>query len=214
MSEHNFGNIRRTYTHPALSLENISRNPFEQFNQWFQAILKIPEILDPTAMVLATVDKNNQPETRIVLLKEIYEEQFLFYTNYQSQKGDALAQHPVAALNFYWPQACRQVRVRGKVAKAPEHLSDQYFHERPHASQIAAVASPQSTVIEKKTLIKQFKEIAEKYKGKEVPRPKHWGGYLVSPFEFEFWQGGEDRLHDRIRYILQKGEWGRQRLAP
>ena len=166
-------------------------------------------------MTLATADRSGRPCARIVLLKSFDEQGFVFYTNYHSRKGDELAENSQACLLFYWPQLWRQVRIEGKAEKVSEAESDQYFHSRPLGSQTGAWASEQSTVIANRAALeKRFEEFDFKF-GNSVPRPPHWGGYRVKPNVIEFWQGQENRLHDRLRYTLQDdGAWLIERLAP
>ena len=165
-------------------------------------------------MYMATINAQGKPNSRVVLLKEVNSQGFVFFTNYQSQKGQALAINPFAALNFFWPELERQVRVEGAVEKLPEAQSDDYFAGRPYTNRIGAWASEQSAVIKSKnTLLAKAALIAAKYPF-NVPRPPHWGGYLVIPEMIEFWQGRPSRLHDRIRYRLENNLWIIERLSP
>lgn len=206
--------IRREYGHLSLSEGSMPESPFEQFSLWFDEVLK-SEASDPTAMVLSTVDKNGLPDSRVVLLKGIFDNAFVFFTNYQSTKATQINQNPQVALNFYWPQMARQVRIRGRIKKTLSSQSDTYFLSRPQASQISAVASPQSQVVgSREVLEEKINELIAEHQKKPVVRPEFWGGYQVLPTEIEFWQGRDNRLHDRIQYILQKGQWLHRRLAP
>lgn len=206
--------IRREYGDLRLDEDNLLANPFEQFKQWFKEIL-VTERNDPTAVVLSTVDEQGWPDSRVVLLKGLEEETFIFYTNYESAKAKQLQHTPYAALNFYWPQMARQVRVRGRVNKVPSETSDAYFASRPHESQLSALASPQSQEIaNRKILDEAFNKLLAAHKDAVLIRPQHWGGYCVHPDEIEFWQGRDNRLHDRIQYVKQAGRWHWRRLAP
>lgn len=206
--------IRKEYTKHTLDIKDVDKNPLKTFNQWFDEALK-SEVMEPNAMCLATVDKNGIPANRILLLKEV-DKGFVFYTNYQSDKGRELEANPVAAMTFFWPELERQVRIQGDVEKISEEMSTAYFQSRPKESQIGAWTSPQSTVIKNREILEQrAKEIADKYKSDKVlPKPKQWGGYRLKAFHIEFWQGRPSRLHDRIAYTLIDGEWKINRLAP
>lgn len=197
-----------------LSKENINKNPFEQFSVWYKLALD-SGFLHPDAMTLATSDKNGKPSARIVLLKSFDEKGFVFFTNYESRKGNELAANPFASLLFYWDKIDKQVRIEGSMEKISEKESEIYFHSRPRGSQIGALASPQSKVIEdRKYLEEKFSVLSRKYEGKEIPLPENWGGYRVKPFYFEFWQSRDNRLHDRIRYVKERDFWKLDRLAP
>lgn len=206
--------IRKEYSKHTLDVVDVDKNPINTFNQWFAEAIK-SQVVEPNAMNIATVGKNNIPANRVVLLKEV-DKGFVFYTNYQSDKGKELEENPVAALTFFWPELERQVRIQGDVEKVSEAASTEYFQSRPKESQIGAWTSPQSTVIKNREILEQRQEdLAVKYKDDKVlPRPKQWGGYRVNPFHIEFWQGRPSRLHDRIAYTLIKGNWQINRLAP
>jgi len=172
------------------------------------------QVNEPTAMNVATVGADNRPTNRVVLLKEVNPQGFVFFTNYASRKGQALAQHPFAALTFFWPELERQVRIEGKTVKIPAEQSDKYFATRPYTSRIGAWASEQSAVISNyKSLLAKAALVAAKHP-LNVPRPDYWGGYLVVPETVEFWQGRPSRLHDRIRYRKEIDNWIRERLSP
>jgi pyridoxamine 5'-phosphate oxidase len=198
-----------------LSEENMSANPMIQFSTWYQAAID-QEVLFHDAMHLGTVSSDGIPAGRIVLLRDVNENGFVFYTNYQSRKGQELADNPHASLTFFWPEMKRQVRVEGRVAKTSEQQSDNYFQSRPRGSQLGAAASPQSEVIDSRSFLQEgYEELASKYEGDEVPRPVHWGGFCVNPQRIEFWQDVPDRLHDRILYERTEGGiWEISRLAP
>ena len=207
--------IRREYSLNELNEKTISASPFGQFEKWFNEALNA-KVLEPNAMNLATITVNNRPTSRIVLLKGFNEDGFSFFTNYQSAKGKELDQTPFCALNFFWPELERQVRIEGSVDRVTSEQSDNYFKTRPRESQIGAWASPQSTIISSRALLEErYESIQKKFDGKEnITRPKQWGGYLVKPFLLEFWQGRPGRLHDRIQYTLIEREWKVSRLAP
>ena len=173
------------------------------------------ELYEPKAMTLATVDKAGKPNARLVLLKGFDENGFSFYTNYMSQKGKEIKKNPQACLVFHWGPLERQVRIEGKIEKLSKEASEKYFHSRPVGSQIGAIVSPQSQIItDRKILEKKMEEVAAQYEGKTIPKPAHWGGYIVKPTSIEFWQGRSSRLHDRIKYDLVNGKWQTSRLAP
>lgn len=204
--------IRRQYGE--LSLTEVDESPFVLFQEWFEKTLTV-EKQDPTAMVLSTVDDRGFPDSRVVLLKEVNHEAFVFYTNYQSIKAQQLNKTPYAALNFYWPEMARQVRIRGRVKRTSKEASDAYFASRPIKSQLSAIASPQSSPIESRDILeKQLTSLIEQHGQAPVVRPDNWGGYCVLPDEIEFWQGRDDRMHDRIHYWKQGSTWMHRRLAP
>lgn len=198
----------------ALNETEIFPNPFQQFEKWFGEALAsgVPEV---DAMTLATVTPDSKPDARIVLLKDYNSDGFVFYTNYQSRKAQELAANAEACLLFYWLPVKRQVRIEGTVEKISDRESDAYFQTRPLGSKLGAWASDQSAVIKSRTdLEKSFADFEAKF-GSEVPRPPHWGGYRVKPTAIEFWQGRDNRLHDRLRYQLEEdGSWSVVRLAP
>lgn len=212
-NENVFASIRREYGTRVLSEKSVLPDPMKQFQRWFDEIVQ--DEIEPTAMTLATVDEAGMPDARIVLLKGIEEGHFVFYTHYDSQKGQEIARSHKVALNFFWSKYIRQVRVRGTVHKVTAEMSDAYFASRPLLSQLSAVASHQSDVIlDRKMLENQVAILAEKYMNKQIPRPEQWGGYAVTPCEIEFWQGRDNRLHDRIRYTKKEESWIIERLAP
>ncbi len=207
--------IRKEYSLAALDANSVNPDPIEQFEKWFNEALKA-NVLEPNAMNLATISAVGKPSSRIVLLKGIEGKRLLFYTNYQSQKGRELAGNPACALNFFWPELERQVRISGYAERATVTESDEYFKTRPHESQIGAWASPQSAVIANREILEQRAvEIEKKFEGMPiVPRPQQWGGFAVTAFEWEFWQGRTGRLHDRVLYTLDGNSWKINRLAP
>lgn len=207
--------IRTDYTKAELDVHSVLQDPINQFTKWFDEAItaKVPE---PNAMNLATVNEHGRPASRIVLLKGIENNMFVFYTNYQSRKGKELDSNPACSLTFFWPALERQVRVEGIAARIDEKRSEKYFQSRPRGSQVGAWASPQSTMISNRLLLEErAKQIEEKFKGKDVlPKPNQWGGYEIDPLMMEFWQGRPSRLHDRILYIKDDGVWKINRLAP
>ncbi|MCL5272085.1 MAG: pyridoxamine 5'-phosphate oxidase [Gammaproteobacteria bacterium] len=206
--------IRRDYGELSLSEESVQSEPIAQFKLWFEDVLQ-NEKNDPTAMVLATVDERGCPDTRVVLLKGLDDGNFVFYTNYQSTKAIQINNNPYAALNFYWPQMARQIRVRGRVKKVSREQSDAYFSSRPIKSQFSAIVSPQSKEVSNRLTLEQaLNDLITQYGQEPVLRPENWGGYMIIPDEIEFWQGRDNRLHDRIHYFRQEQDWLIRRLAP
>jgi pyridoxamine 5'-phosphate oxidase len=207
--------IRRDYSHKSLSESDVEANAIRQFEKWWHEAMnsKIDEV---NAMTLATASLDALPSARIVLLKEVNEKGFVFFTNYESYKAQQLAENPKACLVFFWKELERQVRITGLIEKITGKQSDEYFQSRPESSRIGAWASPQSRVIEdRQWLDEKFNELVNKMEGTAIPRPPHWGGYIVKPVVIEFWQGRPSRLHDRIQYSLEEnGEWKIERLAP
>jgi pyridoxamine 5'-phosphate oxidase len=206
--------LRKSYMKGNLSEEDVQKNPIDQFNIWFDQA-RHAELPEPNAMTVASVDADGKPSARIVLIKEVNNQGFVFFTNYESRKGQALTHNPQAALLFFWPELERQIRIEGVVEKLSEEASDAYFHSRPLDSRIGAWASPQSQVIPgRSVLVAKAAEYALKF-ALNPPRPPHWGGFRVKPQALEFWQGRPSRLHDRIRYTQQAyGMWKIERLAP
>ncbi len=207
--------IRTEYTKSTLDVTTVSSDPIKQFEKWFSEALE-SKALEPTAMTLATLSEGGTPTSRIVLLKGVENGQFVFYTNYQSQKGKELDKSPACSLNFFWPELERQVRIEGVAQRVSASTSDAYFQSRPRPSQIGAWASPQSSFINDRLILEQrVLQITERFKDvKVLPRPKQWGGYAVAPMEVEFWQGRPNRLHDRIVYTYVDKKWKINRLAP
>lgn len=208
-------NIRREYTKGKLYKNNLPYNPFELFETWLQDAFQAQEE-EPTAMLIATVSAEGKPSTRTVLLKGVENERFIFYTNYNSRKGKQLTLNPYISLSFIWHKLERQIHVEGKARKIAAAISDAYFKSRPYKSKIGARISPQSSPIPNRLIIMaKFALEALLYSGQQIERPSHWGGFAVTPTRFEFWQGRESRLHDRILYTLQRNNtWEKERLAP
>jgi len=205
--------IRKQYLFSSLDEDNVLPNPFDQFQVWLQDAIE-SEQLEPTAMILSTVDEHLQPHSRVVLLKEFTHDSFVFYTNYEGHKAQQIAQNNRVSLVFFWPSLERQVRVEGTVEKISEVISTSYFKTRPLDSQLGAWASPQSQLIRSSDFLEQqFKYYQQKF-GDEVPKPPHWGGYAIKPHSIEFWQGRANRLHDRLLFSIELGEWKISRLAP
>lgn len=206
--------IRRDFADKPLNQSSVADNPFLQFGIWFEEAVNA-QILDPYAMSISTVSKEGQPSTRIVYLRHISEEGMVFYTNYTSHKGENISDNNKIALNFFWGEIERQIRVEGVVKKVSDEMSDSYFAKRPRESQIGAWASNQSTVIKGREELEDLvKHYTNKFKDQNVPRPPHWGGYIVEPRIFEFWQGRPSRLHDRLVYTRKGESWIISRLAP
>ena len=207
--------IRKNYQQKKLMEENVDLNPFKQFEYWWQDAIeaKVDEV---NAMTLATASMDAVPSARIVLLKGFSEQGFIFFSNYNSYKGQQLAENPKACLVFFWKELERQIRITGLVMKLNNGENDNYFYSRPFASQVGAVASPQSQVIESRQwLDDKFNRLEQELNTENIQRPPHWGGYIVRPVIIEFWQGRPGRLHDRLQYTLEEnGNWKIERLAP
>ncbi len=213
MSDH-LKKERREYQYADLDRTTLRDNPFEQFDSWLKEAID-QDITDPTAMTLSTVDAEGRPWSRIVLLKGVDPEGFHFYTNYQSQKGREIEGNPRVSLLFPWLQLDRQVIVGGTAKKMTEEESTAYFASRPRESQLAANVSHQSEEVpSREALDERFMELQKQYDGVEIPKPDHWGGFVVIPDQFEFWQGGEHRLHDRFRFTKDGDGWHIARLSP
>lgn len=206
--------LRKDYSLAGLVEKDLARDPFRQFEKWFQEA-QAAKIAEPNAMVLATATKDGRPSTRTVLLKNVDGRGFVFYSNYESRKGRELEANPRASLLFPWIAMERQVIVEGSVTKVAREESEAYFHSRPRASQLAAWVSAQSTIISGRRILEDsLKALEQKYAGQDVPLPPHWGGWRLMPETVEFWQGRRSRLHDRLRFRREKDGWIVERLSP
>jgi pyridoxamine 5'-phosphate oxidase len=214
MQRINFENIRKEYVTRALDEYSVNPDPFIQFTLWFEEVIRAG-IEEPSAMFLATSGTDGKPSGRIVLLKGINEKGFIFFTNYNSLKGREILVNPNVALAFHWKELERQVRITGRASRLKKPESDAYFRGRPFGNQVSAVISPQSSLIKGREFLERERErFLSGIKDKEISRPLNWGGFIVSPVQFEFWQGRESRLHDRIQFRLEKNSWIIERLAP
>ena len=209
-------NLRKSYTKNSLEEINLPSNPFLLFDNWFKEVKSANSESEVNAMTLSTIDSDGYPDARIVLLKYYSIEGFIFFTNYNSKKSVSIEKNNKVSISFFWEDFERQVIIKGHAKKTNEDLSTKYFNLRPKGSQIGALVSErQSSVIPSKDyLIKKFNSLILEFKGKDIPRPDNWGGFIISPTEFEFWQGGENRLHDRIRYMIDDNLWKIDRLSP
>jgi len=214
--EKDLGNYRKSYEKHELLLENVPENPMELFQKWFFEVDKFFPEDETNAMTISTIGLDGFPKSRVVLLKRYTFEGFIFYTNYNSEKGKAIEANPNVCLSFFWHGAEQQIIIKGKVEKIAENLSDGYFESRPRGSQLGALVSNQSEVIQDREELETKLLVLEKeFEGKEIPRPDFWGGYIIKPIAFEFWQGRPNRLHDRIGYTLEKDyNWSIVRLSP
>ncbi len=213
--DHAIANLRKEYLSQHLLEKDVAADPVSQFKTWWHQAVQ-SAILEPNAMTLATASADGLPSARIVLLKGFSNKGFVFFTNYNSFKGQQLEANPKACLVFFWKELERQVRITGAVSKVAEEESDAYFNSRPEGSRVGAWASPQSQVVQdRQWLDENYKSLAIQMEGKPISRPPHWGGYIVQPVLIEFWQGRASRLHDRIQYTMQEdGSWAIERLAP
>lgn len=209
-------NYRKVYDKSSLTEDHLPEDPITLFKNWFIEFEESGSSGEVNAMTVSTFGLDGFPKNRVVLLKQFTFEGFTFYTNYNSEKGRAIAANPNVCLSFFWQEMERQVIIKGVAEKTSDNNSDGYFESRPHGSQLGAMVSPQSDVIPSRSYLEDaLKNLEAEYEGKEVPRPQHWGGYLVRPVEVEFWQGRPNRLHDRIRYSQQEDfGWKIERLAP
>ncbi len=207
---------RKSYEKKELLEANCPENPIELFQEWFLNADQTDTVDESNAMTLSTIGTDGFPKSRVVLMKKFTWEGFIFYTNYSSEKGKAMASNKNVCLSFFWPSLEQQIIIKGKAEKITENLSDGYFESRPDGSKLGAWASNQSSVVSSREELDQnLKTFENKYKNQEIHRPNHWGGFIVKPESIEFWQGRPNRMHDRIRYPLQKDfNWKIERLAP
>jgi pyridoxamine 5'-phosphate oxidase len=214
--DNDLSNYRKSYEKGALLKRNVPENPMELFQKWFHEVDASDTIDEANAMTLSTIGLDGYPKGRVVLLKKYTYEGFIFYTNYNSEKGKAILNNPNVCLSFFWHAAERQIIIKGKAEKIADNLSDGYFETRPRGSQLGAIVSHQSEVVKDRSeLEEKLKQLEKSFEGKEIQRPKYWGGFIVKPVEIEFWQGRANRLHDRIRYKLDdEYNWIIERLAP
>lgn len=206
--------LRRDFTLKTLNVEDVLQNPIDQFELWFKESIEA-EVLEPNAMNLATVGRDLKPSSRVVLLKQVRKEGFVFFTNYDSRKAKQIEENPNCALCFIWNELERQVRIEGRVEKILPNESDSYFERRPVGSKLGAWSSPQSEIIPSRGFLeKVVTDFEQKFANIEIMRPDNWGGYLLKPMLIEFWQGRKSRLHDRIQYTYIEDKWQINRLAP
>ncbi len=209
-------NYRKSYEKLELLESNCPKNPMELFQKWFINADKSDTVEETNAVTISTIGKDSFPKSRVVLLKKYTWEGFIFYTNYNSEKGKAIQENNHVCLSFFWPALEQQIIIKGKAEKLAENLSDGYFESRPDGSKLGAWASNQSEVVNsREELDENLKTFQEQFEGKEIPRPQHWGGFMVKPISIEFWQGRPNRMHDRILYtLLEDFSWKKERLAP
>lgn len=214
--EENLADYRKSYEKDELRAEELTPHPMDFFKRWFDEAEKSARGVEANAMTISTVDENGYPKNRVVLLKKFTDSGFVFYTNYQSEKGRSILRHPKVSASFFWPWLERQVIVKGDVVQLPAEESDAYFAVRPRGSQIGAWVSRQSQPIESRRVLEERRAaMTQRFAGRDIPRPDFWGGFLIQPNSVEFWQGRPDRLHDRFRYSGSgKNQWKRERLSP
>ncbi|MDF3820297.1 pyridoxamine 5'-phosphate oxidase [Leptospira sp. 96542] len=206
--------MRKSYSRSELSETTVGSDPILFFNSWFQEAIEAKEE-EPNATILSTAGEDGQPSARVVLLKGVESEGFVFFTNYESKKGKQLAMNPKAALTFFWAKTERQIRIQGIVEKISKEESEIYFGSRPRESQLGAIASNQSAILNSREEIEsKMKNLTKLWEGQNIPKPENWGGYVLKPNLIEFWQGRVGRLHDRIQFELKNGIWKKQRLSP
>jgi pyridoxamine 5'-phosphate oxidase len=209
-------NYRKSYEKNELQEANLPKNPMELFDIWFKEVEDLKTTEEVNAMTIATIGLDGFPKSRVVLLKNVSENGFVFYTNYDSEKGKAIMKNPKVCLSFFWQNMERQVIIKGNTEKVTEEMATQYFNSRPVGSQLGAVVSHQSEIIPNRNFLEEnLKKLEQEFENKLIPKPEFWGGYIVKPISVEFWQGRPNRLHDRIRYELQeKSNWKMDRLSP
>jgi pyridoxamine 5'-phosphate oxidase len=209
-------NYRKSYEKNELLEDNLPKNPMELFDIWFKEVEDLKTTEEVNAMTIATIGLDGFPKSRVVLLKNVSENGFVFYTNYDSEKGKAILKNPKVCLSFFWQNMERQVIIKGNAEKVTEEMATQYFNSRPVGSQLGAVVSHQSEIIPNRNFLEEnLKKLEQEFENKPIPKPEFWGGYIVKPISIEFWQGRPNRLHDRIRYELQeKSNWKTDRLSP
>lgn len=209
-------NYRKSYEKSQLIESTIPEDPINLFNKWFHEIEDFGGTEEVNAMTVSTFGLDGFPKSRVVLLKKFSEEGFVFYTNYNSEKGKAIQENPKVCLSFFWHSMERQVIIKGIASKVPENISDNYFDSRPDGSKLGAIVSNQSEVIPSREYLEsELKKLESEFENKDILRPRHWGGFIVNPIEVEFWQGRPNRLHDRIRYSIQDDyAWKIERMAP
>lgn len=206
---------RKDYSQNFIDFTKISDMPMDLFHEWYNRATQSDLIAEPYAMSLSTLGSDGFPRTRIVLLREVNPEGFIFYTNYESEKGKSISDNQKVCISFFWDKLEQQIIIKGTAEKVSSEKSDDYFHKRPVESQIGAIVSAQSSEIGFDfDLDEKVRKLQNEFEGKQVPRPENWGGYLVRPVEIEFWQGRPSRLHDRVRYKLENGKWSKSRLSP
>lgn len=210
------GSYRKSYEKSELIESNVSENPMELFQKWFYEVEASEGVDEPNAMTVSTIGKDGYPKSRVVLLKKYTYEGFVFYTNYESEKGRAILANSKVCISFFWANMERQVIIKGDAEKIAENISDGYFESRPDGSKLGAIVSHQSEVIPNREYLEsKLKDLESYYSDKEIERPSYWGGFIVKPVSMEFWQGRPNRLHDRIRYTMQADyDWKIERLAP
>lgn len=216
MMQKDLSDYRKSYEKSALMEDSISDNPIQLFQTWFYEVEQSDGVDEPNAMTISTVGLDGFPKSRVVLLKKYTHEGFIFYTNYNSEKGKAIRENSKVCISFFWSNLERQIIIKGNAEKLAENLSDGYFESRPDGSKLGALVSNQSSVIDSRIVLEnKLIQLENEYRNKEIERPEHWGGYLVRPVSMEFWQGRPNRLHDRIRYTLSDDfDWKMERLAP
>ena len=213
--ENNLSSYRKSYDKSELNEQDMPNSPFDLFSLWFQEVEKAGGVEEVNAMTVSTIGTDGFPKSRVVLLKEYSNEGFVFYTNYNSEKGKAIANNPNVCISFFWPNLERQVIIKGATTQLSTKKSEDYFNVRPRGSKIGAWVSPQSTKINSRNVLESnVDKYTEEFEGKVVPKPPHWGGYIVKPVSIEFWQGRANRLHDRILFEKINESWASSRLAP